>query len=205
MSTDGSMNFSNITTNFNGSNSSFYDILSTIVTDGSSNKIQLISSDPSGVIFGNAFVFGQLLIQFSMKDTSVDAMSSTVEQIVYFPYSYSATPYTMYLTGQNVSYEENSILNSYSSSYFIYTNIYSGSYLNFMAIGPLPETPFQSSINNINNTYDVTGGVVTWNIDSNGTTTMTVTYTTLSSSSLSIYRPWKYIEYTINWWWWWWW
>ena len=55
MSTDGSMNLSNITTNFNlGSNSPFYDILSTIVTDSSNNnKITLISSDPSGVFYGN--------------------------------------------------------------------------------------------------------------------------------------------------------
>ena len=117
------MNFSNISTNFNGSNSSFYDILSTIGTDGSSsNKIKLSSSDPSGVIFGNTFVLGQLLIQFSMKNTSVDAMSSTVEQIIYFPYSYSATPYTMFLNGivnnSSASSSQYSNLMSYNNSSF---------------------------------------------------------------------------------------
>ncbi len=194
MDTDGSMNFSNITTNFNlVSNPSFYDILSTIVTDGTSNKIQLISSDPNGVFYGNAFVLGQLLIQFSVSDTSANSTSSVLEQIIYFPYSYSATPYTMFLNGLNNS---NTQLMSYNKSYFSYTTNLN-SQLNFMAIGPLPVFPFPSSIN-MNETYDVTEGGVTWNISSNGTTTMTATYTTnITGALLSIYRPYKSIEYTI--------
>ena len=53
----GSMNFSNIMTNFNGGVGTplFDDILSKIVTDGSSTNIKLISSDSKGVFYGNAF------------------------------------------------------------------------------------------------------------------------------------------------------
>ena len=52
----------------------------------------------------------------------------------------------------------------------------------------------------MNNTFHVSDGVVTWNIDSNGTTTMTATYTTNTTGAfalLSIHRPYKSIEYTI--------
>ena len=62
----------------------FMTFLVQLLPMSNNNKIKLISSDPSGVIFGNAFVLGQLLIQFSMKDTSVDAMSSTENKLYIF-------------------------------------------------------------------------------------------------------------------------
>ena len=104
-STNGSMKFSNIRTNFSGGGGTppFNDILSTIVTDSNNNtNIKLISSDSTGVFYGNAFVLGQLLIQFSMKDTTnTNTTQETDEQIIYFPYNYSTTPYTMFLNGFN--------------------------------------------------------------------------------------------------------
>ena len=89
-STNGSMKFSNIRTNFSGGGGTppFNDILSTIVTDSNNNtNIKLISSDSTGVFYGNAFVLGQLLIQFSITDTSVNSTSSVNEQVIFFPYS----------------------------------------------------------------------------------------------------------------------
>lgn len=198
MSTDGSMNLSNITTNFNlGSNSPFYDILSTIVTDSSNNKITLISSDPSGVFYGNAFVLGQLLIQFSIKNTSYGT-SSGAEQVIFFPYGYSATPYTMFLNGFNQAGVITTQLINYSKTNFVYTTNLN-SYLNFMVIGPLPDTPFPSSIN-MTQTYDADGADdVTWQISSNGTPTMTVTYgASPTTQYLYIYRPCQSIQYKIT-------
>ena len=106
-------------------------------------NIKLISSDSTGVFYGNAFVLGQLLIQFSMKDTTCNAndiLLTTDEQIVYFPYSYSSTPYTMFLNGFNGNNVTDTQLINYNNSYFSYTTNQS-SYLNFMVIGPLPD-PF---------------------------------------------------------------
>ena len=215
----GSMNFSNIMTNFNGGVGTplFDDILSKIVTDGSSTNIKLISSDSKGVFYGNAFVLGQLLIQFSMKDTTNTNPNTdtdteeTDEQIIYFPYNYSTTPYTMFLNGFNQSDVTATQLINYNNSYFSYTTNQS-SYLNFMVIGPLPTTtptlpasiimdvPYDVNAYDDNNgLIDGVKGAVAWDINPNGTITMKVTYEYDSNNKyrLTIYRPVESIICTV--------
>ena len=194
-STDGSINFSNIETKFNINNGANYDIISTMVgNSGNSNKIKLISSDPQGVFYGNAFVLGQLLIQFSIADLTASETSSSDQQIIYFPYNYDSI-YTVYLTQINVNISgSNQVLNSYNARSFNYT-MGGGSSLNFLAIGPLPTTSLPPIVN-MNYTYNAGSGIVSWNITNNNTT-MTVTYNVVGQQTLIIYRPYQSINYSL--------
>ena len=194
------MNFSNISTNFGiTSENNYSEIISTLVTFSNNNtKIKLISSDTNGVIYGNAFVLGKLLIQFSVNDASNVGMSdNTTKQFVYFPYKYSKQPYTMFLNGMNLSNNVDTYLRSYNESYFSYTTN-TVSYLNFMVVGPLPDTPFPSSISD--NTYSAEGAdSVVWNTTA-GSPTLTVTYDLSNNRipyNLLIYRPCQTLTYRV--------